>query len=87
VIVAQRVDVLSTIVRGLTPYVGATMARASTHGVSEKLRLSRAELTGAEARTLVDALAPGLAVFIGRDKSRTVIEEIWAAVDALGAKR
>jgi hypothetical protein len=82
---ATKDQVAAIIVRALAPYVGGTMASASVRGLSEKLRLDGARLGHAEVKGLIDALAPGLHVYVGKEKAHTVIQEIWTAMDELGA--
>jgi hypothetical protein len=66
------VDVLT---RALTPYLGANMARASARGHCDKLLLD-ATLTKKQLEVLIDSLRPALNVFVGRDKTEKVIEQI-----------
>jgi hypothetical protein len=82
---ATKDEVTAIVVRALSPYVGATMASASVRGLCEKLRLEGAKLGLAEVQELIDALAPGLHVYIGKEKARMVIQQIWTAMDGLGA--
>ena len=84
---ATRDQVLAILVRALSPYVGATMASASVRGLYQKLDLDGAHLGRAQIEKLIDALAPGLHVYIGKEKAQAVVGEIWAAIDALGAGR
>jgi len=81
---ATKDQVIAILVRALSPYVGATMASASVRGLCEKLRLDAANLGRAEVERLLDALAPGLHVYIGKEKAKAVLEQIWVAMDALG---
>jgi hypothetical protein len=81
---AAKDQVIAILVRALSPYVGATMASASVRGLCEKLRLDGAKLGRPEVEGLVDALAPGLHVYIGKEKARGVVQQIWTAMDELG---
>ncbi len=76
--------VLDVLVRALSPYVGATMARASVRGLCEKLDLQGTKLSRPQVEQLIEALAPGLHVFVGKEKARALVIEIWKAIDALG---
>jgi hypothetical protein len=82
---ATKDQVTAIVVRALAPYVGATMASASVRGLCERLRLGDTKLGRAEVQGLIDALAPGLHVYVGKEKARTVIEQVWTAMDELGA--
>jgi hypothetical protein len=83
VLAASKERVLGSIVRALTPYLGMTMAAASARGVCEKLGLNRHKLEPGEVKQLLDALAPGLNVFVGRDRAGLVVREIWKELEAL----
>ena len=81
---AAKDQVLAILVRALSPYVGATMASASVRGLCEKLHLDGAKLARPEVQGLIDALAPGLHVYIGKEKAKSVVQQIWTAMDELG---
>lgn len=82
---ATKDQVTAIVVRALAPYVGATMASASVRGLCEKLGLDGTKLGPPQVQGLIDALAPGLHVYVGKEKARTVIQQIWTAMDELGA--
>lgn len=77
-------QVLAELARVLSPYVGATMAEASTRAHCQKLGLTGPTLDGAQAETLIAKLGSGLAVFVGRQKSAVVVEEMRKALAAAG---
>jgi hypothetical protein len=83
---ATRDQVLAILVQDLTPYVGVTMASASVRGLCKKLELEGATLGRAEVERLIDALAPGLHVYVGKEKARAIVGAIWTAMDAIGAR-
>ena len=70
---------VEVVVAALAPYLGSNMARAAVNGQQLKLGLSP-RLDGGDLEKLLDALMPGLGVFVGRDKTRQVAEEIRRAV-------
>ena len=76
---AQISSPVEVVVSALAPYLGTNMARAAVNGHQVKLRLSPT-LAGADLDKLLDALMPGLGVFVGRDKTRQVADEIRRAV-------
>ena len=82
--IAARERVLATVVHVLSPYVGATMAGASVRGLCQKLALDGARLDRSQVETLIDSLAPGIHVFVGKEKARALVHEIWTALDAPG---
>ena len=77
--------VVDSIVRVVSPYLGETMARASARTHCEKLGIQGAEMTGEQLDALVGKLASGLAVFVGREKTSSIVQEIRKATAAQGA--
>jgi hypothetical protein len=77
---ARREQVLSTIMRELAPYVGENMARAATRMYCEKLGFVAAEIAAPDVERLLEALAPGLHVFIGRKKTEDALHLIRRAL-------
>jgi hypothetical protein len=67
------------VVEVLAPYLGGNMARAAVRGQASKLGLSPT-LDGSDLDRLLEALAPGLAVFVGREKTRALTAEILRLV-------
>jgi hypothetical protein len=80
----QTTAAVESIIRVLSPYLGETMARASTRGVCEKLGIRGESMTPQEAEALVAKLASGLSVFVGREKASQVVEEIRRSLDGTG---
>ena len=80
----EKATILETIHRALAPYVGATMAAASTRVHCEKLGISAdgGTLTDDQLQALIGKLGAGLVVFIGREKAAGVVEEIRRSVGA-----
>ncbi len=77
---ASREQVVAVIVRVLSPFIGEAMAGASARGVCERLKLDRARLDENEIRSLLDNMSPGLNVFVGRDKTQQLVQEIWRGI-------
>jgi hypothetical protein len=77
--VAHISSPVEVVVAALAPYLGSNMARAAVNGHQLKLGLSPT-LDGPDLDKLLDALMPGLGVFVGRDKTRQVADEIRRAV-------
>jgi hypothetical protein len=76
--------VLAELARVLSPYVGATMAEASTRAHCQKLGLTGPTVDGPQVEALIAKLGTGLTVFVGRQKSVAVVEEMRRALAALG---
>jgi hypothetical protein len=83
---ATKDQVIAILVRALSPYLGTTMAGASVRGVCGRLVHDVTALDRARIQTIIDALGPGLHVYVGREKTEHVVREIWSAVDALGGE-
>ena len=77
---AQTNDVVETIVRVLSPYVGETMARSATRAQCQKLGIDGAQMTPEAADSLIGRLGSGLNIFIGRERSARVVEELKRVV-------
>ncbi len=80
-------DALDAIARVLAPYLGENMARAAVRGHAERLGLRGSHPAGADLERLLDALGPGLGVFVGRDKTQRILDEVRSALDANGGRR
>lgn len=80
---ANNDQVQEILVRALSPYVGPTMARASVRGLVERLAFG-GQLARPQVELLIDTLAPGLHVYVGKQKAQAVVREMWVALDALG---
>lgn len=81
---ATKDQVIAILARAISPYVGATMAGASVRGVCARLAVDGAVLDRVQIQTILDALGPGLHVYVGKEKTQNVVREIWSALDALG---
>jgi hypothetical protein len=84
---APKEQALAIIVRALSPYVGATMAGASVRGICERLGLDATHIHRDHLQRLLDALAPGLDVYVGKERARALVREIWTAMDALEGQK
>jgi hypothetical protein len=76
----ERDVVVSQIANVLSPYLGATMAAASTRAHCEKLGIAGRAISAEQTEALIAKLAAGLAVFVGREKSAIVVAEIRRVV-------
>jgi hypothetical protein len=83
---ATKDQVIAILVRALSPYVGTTMAGASVRGVCGRLAVEGMALDRVRIQTILDALGPGLHVYVGKEKTQNVLREIWSALDALGGE-
>lgn len=74
--------VMTQLARVLAPYVGATMAEASARAQAQKLGVTGPVISGEHVEALIGKLGSGLAIFVGRQKSVLVVEEMRQAVAA-----
>ena len=81
----QTRELLDSVVKVLSPYVGETMARASAHAHCRNLGIADGEISREQADQLVAKIAHGLAVFVGREKSALIVAEIRKAAKLDGA--
>jgi hypothetical protein len=77
-------DAFDVIARVLVPYLGEAMARAALQVNRQKLGLRGPTLSAAELEKLLDALTPGLHVFVGHERTQRMIEEIRGALTGGG---
>ena len=76
---AGQAAAIDIVVATLAPYLGENMARAAVRGQRDKLKLGP-DLPGRELDLLLEAMGPGLSVFVGREKTKEIAAAIRAAV-------
>lgn len=81
----ERSAVVRQIVTVLAPYLGATMAEAATRTHCEKLGITGDAISPEQTEALIGKLGSGLSVFVGREKSAVVVQEIRKALGTSGA--
>jgi len=72
----KRERVLASIESVISPYIGGTMARASTKVHCEKLGLLAEDISMQECEALVQLLARALRVFVGEEKASSMTNAI-----------
>ena len=77
-------DAVQTIVRVVSPYVGETMARSATNAHCQKLGIGT-EMGREQLEALLSRLGSGLNIFLGREKSSRVVQELRQAMNAGGS--
>jgi hypothetical protein len=65
-----------TIVRAITPYVGQMMARSSLELHCKRLGADPSNLNLKQLDALLQQLSLGLKIFIGREKTDTLMREL-----------
>jgi hypothetical protein len=79
-------EAVDAIVKAMAPYIGDTMARSATEAHCQKLGIAAA-MSADQREALLGKLGGGLNIFLGRDKSASVIAEVRNALAALGGPR
>ena len=79
-------EAVDAIVKAMAPYIGDTMARSATEAHCQKLGIS-GTMGPDQREALLGKLGGGLNIFLGRDKSASVIAEVRSALAALGGPR
>ena len=75
-------DVLTTIVRVVSPYLGETMARSAAQAHCQKLGIEAERIQPGQVDALITKMAAGLNVFVGREKSSAIVAELRRAIGA-----
>ena len=78
-------EACGALVKILAPHLGETMARAAVDRHVQKLGLSEDRAGASDLQPLIDRLAQGLNVFLGRTQTIQVVEQMRRAV--LGEQR
>jgi hypothetical protein len=81
-------EAIGAAVKVLGPHIGETMARSATEAHCQKLGIrSDSPLGRDQLETLLGRLGGGLNIFLGREKSASVIAELREALAALEGAR
>ncbi len=79
-------DAVPIMVKVMAPYVGDTMARSATEAHCQRLGVAGGSIDPEQVDVLLAKLGAGLNIFLGKDKSATVIAEVRAALAAEGKR-
>jgi hypothetical protein len=74
-------------VKVMAPYIGDTMARSATEAHCQKLGITGSAVSSEQVDALLAKLGGGLNIFLGRDKSASVVAEARQALAAREAAR
>lgn len=77
-------EVLEVIQASLSPYVGRLMASTAAVAHCRTLGIDGEQIDGAQIDQLLEKLKLGLVIFVGKDKTDSVIASIRRALEALG---
>lgn len=72
--------IVQAIAAGIAPYIGQMMAHTSIDAHCKRLGLDIARLAAGDVDRLLQQIALGLNVFIGRDKTDSVMRDIRASI-------
>jgi hypothetical protein len=73
-------EAVQTVVKVMAPYIGETMARSATEAHCQKLGIAAGAVSPEQVEALLAKLGGGLNIFLGRDKSATVVAEARRAL-------
>jgi len=80
-------EAVQAVVKVMTPYIGDTMARSATQAHCQKLGIAGDTVSPEQVEALLGKLGGGLNIFLGRDKSASVVAEARQALAAAGGSR
>jgi len=69
-------NVLETIAGVISPYLGPGMARSAVEAHARKLGVDGPHITPEQIETLMAKIGAGLNIFVGREKSSAILEEV-----------
>lgn len=79
----ERLALAQLVASALAPYIGPAVARAAVSGHCDSLGFG-SEVGHEDVTRLLDRVGPAMVVFVGRQTTTKVLEEIAQAVRALG---
>jgi hypothetical protein len=80
-------EAVEVVVKVMAPYVGNTMARSATESHCQKLGITGGAVSPEQMDALLGKLGGGLNIFLGRDKSASVVAQARLALAALEGSR
>jgi hypothetical protein len=82
----EKKKVLQVVEDRIAPLIGETMARASTLVQCQKLGIAQDEISTDEVESLLGRIGQAMLVFVGKEKTERILEDIHASLD-MGGKR
>lgn len=79
-------EAVQVMVSVLGPYIGDTMARSAAEAHCRKLDLLDGTIASDQLEQVLVKLGSGLNIFLGRDRSGTVIAEVRRALHLAGTR-
>ncbi len=78
----DRVRVLGIVERALAPYIGATLATASTKSQCDRLGIVEERISLGQLRQLLDKLEQAMRVFVGPAKASDLMDDVRTTLGA-----
>jgi len=78
-------EAVKIMVRVMAPYIGDTMARSAAEVHCRRIGVLESAIEPAQLEQVLQKLETGLNIFLGREKSGTVIAEVRRALQAKGS--
>jgi len=75
-------EAVEAVVEVVSPYIGSTMARSATVAHCQKLGIAGGSVSAEQVESLLGKLGGGLNIFLGRDKSASVMADVRRALAA-----
>lgn len=76
----RTADAIDVITRAMAPYVGDTMARASTLAHARRLGIGGPTVEPTDVEALLQGISNGLNVFLGKVRSAEAVRSAWEAL-------
>jgi hypothetical protein len=73
-------ETVEVVVKVMAPYIGDTMARSATEAHCQKLGIAGDAVSPGQLDALLGKLGGGLNIFLGREKSASVVAEARQAL-------
>ena len=80
-------EAVKVMVDVMAPFVGDTMARSAAEAHCLKLGIADGAISSEQVEALLARLGSGLNIFLGREKSSSVVDQMRAAVGVVGEAR
>ena len=75
-------EAVDAVVEVVSPYIGSTMSRSATEAHCQKLGIAGGSVSPEQVESLLGKLGGGLNIFLGRDKSASVMADVRRALAA-----
>jgi hypothetical protein len=80
----EKRKVLKVVEDRISPLIGETMAQASTLVHCQKLGIVKDEISADEVESLLGRIGQAMLVFVGKEKTERILEDIHASLGTGG---